>query len=75
MTRLPDVGGDKVIKALNKNGWVIKSQKGSHIKLTNPRFAHFIIVASHGNDTIPKGTLSKIIKDAGLSREEFINLI
>lgn len=34
MTRLPDITGKKVINALQKDGWSIKSQKGSHAKLT-----------------------------------------
>ena len=75
MTKLPDVTGRQVVKALAKDGWTIKSQKGSHVKLIKPGVSHPLIVAVHGKLSIPKGTLSNIIKDAGLSVEGFITLL
>jgi len=75
MTKLPAITGDAVIKALGKNGWVVKSQKGSHVKLTKRGIKHFLIVPVHGKTTIPKGTLSNIIKDSGLTVEEFMGLL
>jgi predicted RNA binding protein YcfA (HicA-like mRNA interferase family) len=74
MTKLPDIAGDRVVRALKKNGWLVKSQKGSHVKLTKPGRNHFLIVPVHGA-TVPKGTLSNIIKDAGLNVDEFVDLL
>ena len=74
MTKLPDITGKKAIKAFQKHGWNVKSQKGSHAKLIKPGVNHFLIVPIH-TSTIPKGTLSKIVKDAGLTVEEFIDLL
>ncbi|HOY63248.1 MAG TPA: type II toxin-antitoxin system HicA family toxin [bacterium] len=74
MTKIPDITGKKAIRAFQKNGWNIKSQKGSHAKLEKPGVNHFLIVPVHAT-TIPKGTLSSIIKDAGLTIEEFIDLL
>jgi predicted RNA binding protein YcfA (HicA-like mRNA interferase family) len=75
MTKLPAITGNAVVKALGKNGWVVKSQKGSHVKLTKAGVNYFLIVPIHKKTTIPKGTLSNIIRDAGLSIEEFVNLL
>ena len=33
MTRLPSLGYEKVIRALQRDGWVIIRQRGSHIRL------------------------------------------
>ena len=74
MTGLPVINGKKVIAALQKHGWSIKSRKGSHAKLIKPGVNHFLIVPVH-TGTIPKGTLSNIIKDAGLTVNEFIDLL
>lgn len=75
MTKIPSGGGKKALKALQKDGWEIKSQKGSHVKLTKTGKPHFIIVPLHGGASIPTGTLSNIIKDAGLTVEAFIDLL
>ena len=75
MTRLPNVPGAKAVKALQRDGWIVKSQKGSHVKLTKLGRSHFLIVPVHGGVTIPQGTLSNILKDAGLSIEEFLDLL
>jgi predicted RNA binding protein YcfA (HicA-like mRNA interferase family) len=60
-----------VFKALNKAGFRIIHQKGSHIYLTDGK--HKITVPRH--DIIQKGTLLAIIQQAGLTREEFLNLL
>lgn len=75
MTKLPDLTGDRIVKALKKNGWFVKSQKGSHVKLTKPGRRHYIIVAVHGGSTVPKGTLHNILKDAELTPDEFLDLL
>ncbi len=75
MTKLPDITGERVVKALKKNGWFVKNQKGSHVKLTKTGHNYFLIVPVHGSATVPKGTLSNILKDAGLTVDEFIDLI
>ncbi len=33
MTKVPSIGYEKVIKALQRDGWVVVRQKGSHIRL------------------------------------------
>ena len=75
MTKLPDITGKQTIKALKKAGWKVKSRKGSHAKLIKTGCSHFLIVTEHGNKTIPKGTLSNIIKDSDMTIEEFMKLL
>jgi predicted RNA binding protein YcfA (HicA-like mRNA interferase family) len=60
-----------LLKALNKAGFRIIHQKGSHIYLTDGK--HKITVPRH--ETSQKGTLLAIIQQAGLTREEFLNLL
>lgn len=57
-------GGDvtvvkKVVKKLETDGWVLVSQKGSHMKFKKE--GKVCIVPAHKGD-IPKGTLSQIIR-------------
>ena len=53
----------KVIKALENAGWVLVSQKGSHMKFKKD--SKTCIVPNHKGD-IPKGTLSQIVRYTGI---------
>lgn len=54
----------EILKILFKNGFVIKSQNGSHQKLIKDE--RTVIVPIHGKDEIPKGTLKSIEKQSGV---------
>ncbi len=55
----------EVLKLLNKDGWVVKDTKGSHVQLTHPTKPGKITVPNHKGD-IPPGTLNSIWRQAGL---------
>lgn len=74
MARLPrDLGGGTVVKALSKAGYRVARQKGSHIALVRDADKRVVVVPDHR--PLKVGTLSGIIKQAGLSVEEFIALL
>ena len=62
----------EVLKKLQKAGFIIKRQSGSHIILRHPD-GRQTYIAFHTKD-IPKGTFHAIIKQSGLSIEEFNKL-
>ncbi len=69
MVRLPVISGYELIKTLTRYlGFKVLRQKGSHVALTNDLV--FITVPLHNE--LDKGTLNAILKDAGISREEFL---
>jgi predicted RNA binding protein YcfA (HicA-like mRNA interferase family) len=55
-----------VVRLLEKHGWILKTQKGSHKQFTHPKKPGKITVAFHGKKDIPPGTLNAILKQAGL---------
>lgn len=71
--KLPILSGEAVIKLLRKEGFSITRQKGSHVSL-HKKFQdgsiHLVVVPMKRE--IKKGTLLSVIKQAGMSREEFI---
>lgn len=73
MPRLPIVPARDCIKVLQRIGFTISRQKGSHITLHRANPAARITVPNHG--TLKPGMLHKIIKDAGLTVDEFIDLL
>ena len=68
MSKLPVVSGDDLIKVLEKIGYRVVRQRGSHVRLKAPGKPSLTIPR---HKTIKTGLLLKILKDAGLSREEF----
>lgn len=76
MSNLPQVSGRDLVKVLKKEGWMEVSQRGSHIKLVKylePFGKATIIIPQH--KVIKKGTLSKILKDTGLTVEKLKKLL
>ena len=72
MNKLPILTGLEIIKALEKNGFIIIRQKGSHIFLRQKNDNRTTVVPIHKGKDIDRSLLSKILNDAGLSIEEFI---
>ena len=66
---------EKAIKALQKAGWTIKSQKGSHVKLVKPGVRRTIIIPVHKGKALDRGLLFAIIKHSELSVEKFKELL
>lgn len=73
--RLPRVTPDEVLRALRRNGWVIDEQEGSHIALRNPRKPGYVTVPYHRGRTLRLKTLTSILRQAGLSADEFRALL
>jgi len=73
--KLPVLSGDEVIKALRKAGFEITRQKGSHVSLHKKTPEGILLVVVPRKPEIKRGTLSSILKQAGLSREEFLKLL
>ncbi len=74
MSKLPrGMSGKEVVKALQRAGFYIKRQKGSHIVLRRDKPFAQVVVPDH--KSIDTGTLASILDGAGLSVEGFIKLI
>lgn len=74
MTKLPrDLSGRQVIRALERIGFRVCRQKGSHIVLKRDTPPSRVIVPDHRS--LDTGTLDVILDGAGLSVDEFIALL
>lgn len=75
MSTLPSVTPANLIKIVRKFGFIEQKQKGSHLHLKRIGDNKRITIPIHKGRDIPKGTLTAILKDAGISIEEFIKSI
>ena len=71
--RLTPLSANKIIKILEKIGFQKVRQKGSHVFLKHPD-GRTTVVPIHKGEEIGRGLLRKIIKDAKLTREDFLKL-
>jgi len=68
MPKLPCVSGAKVAKALERLGFIRQRQKGSHLVLR--RGGSVCVVPMHRE--VDQGTLRGVLRQAGISPEEFV---
>jgi len=74
VSKLPVLSGQELCKILAKVGYRIDHQTGSHIILRNENPPHRRLTVPMHRE-IAKGTLRAIIRQAGLSRSEFLDLL
>jgi predicted RNA binding protein YcfA (HicA-like mRNA interferase family) len=75
MSRLPQVTARSMLRALQRAGFIVLRVKGSHHFLRHkddPK--RETVIALHPGD-LPHGTVREILKQAKLSREEFLKLL
>ena len=72
--KLPVVTAKELIKALKRSGFNEFRQKGSHLTLIRDSDGKQVTIPVHSGKTIGKGLLSKILKEVGLTIEEFKKL-
>ncbi len=74
MQKLPRLSGKEIIKALSKAGFSVARQKGSHVIMTKQANEGKKAVVVPNHKEVDKGTLLEIIRQAGLTKEEFLAL-
>ena len=73
MPHLPILSGRQVVRILRSLGWEVARQRGSHIIFLKEGSIATLSVPDHRE--VARGTLRSLIRDAGLTVEEFADLI
>lgn len=75
MSNLPSLSYVKFTKKIRKAGFVFRRQAaGSHEIWFSPETKRTVTVPHHSGKTFKKGTLASMVKDTGLSKDEFMKL-
>jgi predicted RNA binding protein YcfA (HicA-like mRNA interferase family) len=70
MSNLANISGKNAVKAFQKFGWQVRGQVGSHVVMTKEGERANLSIPQHKE--LAQGTLRKLIKNAGISIEEFL---
>jgi len=69
--RLPQVRPKQLIRVLQRMGFILRRQTGSHAIFRHPETKAIAVVPIHPKD-IKRGLLYGILKQAGISEAEFV---
>jgi predicted RNA binding protein YcfA (HicA-like mRNA interferase family) len=71
--RLGNISGKEAAKAFQKAGWEVLGQVGSHLVMVKPGIKVNLSIPQHKELSI--GTLRSLIRNAGLTVDEFLKLL
>ena len=75
MSKVPSVHYDRVIHALQRDGWIVVRQKGSHIRLHKRTPDEVLKLTVPAHRPIKRSTLSHILKQARIDVDAFLELL
>lgn len=74
MTHLPVVSGWDAVRAFGRSGYIVDHQTGSHIILRQTAEPHRRLSVPNHKE-LAKGTLRALVRQAGLSIQQFRDLL
>jgi len=75
VSKFPDLSYHLIVKALQRDGWVIVRQRGSHIRMQRRRGNEVLKVTIPAHRPVKPSTLSHILKQAHMELERFLELV
>ena len=73
--KLPVLSGPELVRILKKAGFVVISQRGSHVKMRKTLADEKITTIIPNHKEVDRGTLVEIIRQCKMSREGFMKLV
>ncbi len=75
MSEIPSQSYYRIIRALQRDGWVVIRQKGSHIRLQKRIKDENLKITVPAHIPVKRSTLAHILKQANLDLETFLKLL
>lgn len=75
MSKVPNLSYIDIIRALQRDGWTIVRQRGSHIRLQKRIGDELLKITVPAHKPVKRSTLSHILKQARLDVDEFLELL
>lgn len=75
MSKVPSLSYIEIIRALQRDGWTVVRQRGSHIRLQKRHGDELLKLTVPANRPVKRSTLAHILKQARLELDEFLELL
>ncbi|MGL6338967.1 MAG: type II toxin-antitoxin system HicA family toxin [Waterburya sp.] len=75
MSKVPSLSYQKIIAALERDGWIVVRQRGSHIRLEKKLPDETLKITVPAHRAVKRSTLAKILKQAKIDLDRFLKLL
>ena len=75
MSRLPDLSYVHIVRALQRDGWTVVRQRGSHIRLQKRVGDELLKITVPAHRPVKRTTLAHILKQARVDLDRFLELL
>ncbi len=75
MSKVPSLSYREIVRALQRAGWVIVRQRGSHIRMQKRTGNEVLKITVPAHTPVKRSTLAHILKQARISVDEFLRLL
>ncbi|MFA5866074.1 MAG: type II toxin-antitoxin system HicA family toxin [Phycisphaerae bacterium] len=75
MSKVPSLSYVQILRAFQRDGWTIVRQRGSHIRLQKRKGDELLKITVPAHRSVKRSTLSRILKQAHLSVDDFLGLL
>ena len=73
--KVPSLPYNRILRALQRDGWTVVRQRGSHIRLQKRIGDELLKITVPAHRPVKRSTLSHILKQARLTVDEFLDLL
>ncbi len=75
MTKIPSLPYTQIVAALQRDGWVVVRQRGSHIRLEKKSGIRTLKIIIPAHKPVKRSTLAHILKQAQIDIDDFLRLL
>jgi predicted RNA binding protein YcfA (HicA-like mRNA interferase family) len=75
VSKVPSLPYTKIVKALRRDGWIVVRQRGSHIRLQQQIDNEMLKITVPAHKPVKRTTLARILKQARMTLERFLELV
>jgi len=75
VSKVPSLSYVLIVKALQRDGWVVVRQRGSHIRLQKHLSHEVLKITVPAHRPVKSSTLSHILKQAQIDLDKFLELL
>jgi predicted RNA binding protein YcfA (HicA-like mRNA interferase family) len=75
VSKVPSLPYEQILRALQRDGWTIVRQRGSHIRLQKRVRRELLKLTVPAHRPVKRSTLAHILKQARLSVAQFLKLL
>ncbi len=75
MSKVPNLPYEQIVRALQRDGWIVVRQRGSHLRLQKRIGDELVKITVPTHRPVKRSTLAHILKQARIDVDRFLQLL